>query len=209
MRPGRPARRLPRWEDTARIIAGVIKEACAHERLQRGLARPARAGRPPLAQPQAGARAGARTSTAGGRSRSSISAAAPAPICAPPRRCWGRSSTGRWSTTIRRCSMRRSQALDRLGRRRRPAADEARPVQGRQAHHGRRSAAPIWPAIWRRRWGRAPISSPPRPCSIWCRRSSSPSSRRRWRAAQVGVLHRAHLRRRSALDAGARGRLRP
>ena len=40
-------------------------------------------------------------STAGDPSRWSIWAAAPAPTCAPPRRCWGRSSTGPWSTWIR------------------------------------------------------------------------------------------------------------
>ena len=38
------------------------------------------------------------------RSPSSTSAAAPAPTCAPPRRCWAPSSTGRSSTTTRRCS---------------------------------------------------------------------------------------------------------
>ena len=84
------------------------------------MARPARARGPSLAQPQARRTRSPRISTAGGRSPSSIWAAARAPTCAPPRRCWGPSSTGRSSTTIRACSMPQPQRLDGLGRRRGP-----------------------------------------------------------------------------------------
>ena len=112
--PGPPARSC-RAGTTRRARSPPSSGArFAHERILRAMARPARAGRPPLPQRELGRRL-ARHFEAGGRSPSSISAAAPAPTCAPRRRCSGPSSTGRWSTTTRRLLDAAAERLVRLG----------------------------------------------------------------------------------------------
>ena len=197
--------RLPRWEETARASPASSRRS-HHERLRARLARSARARRPSLAQPQAGARARqalrrlaahhrrrpglrhrlqpARHRAAAG-ARAALDAGRPRPGPARGRRRAAR-PPGPTAPT------RQDSA--------------ARPVQGRQAHH--RGVPPRRPrrATSTARSGPAPISSPPRRCSTSSRPSSSPGFAAAVARAQGGVLHRAHLRRRPALDARARGR---
>ena len=169
--------KLPRWEDTARKIAGVIKEMCAMSGFSAAMARPARAGRPSLAQPQSSAHALARhfdgwrpdhrrrprlrhrlqpaRHRAAARARAALDA--------------GRLRPG--------AARRRRRAAHRLGRRRRRAGQRSsccsRAPSASRCEFRRADLAGDLEARAR---ARAPISSRRRRCSTWSRPSSSPGS---------------------------------
>ena len=129
----------------------------------------------------------ARRATSGTAARppSWIWAAAPAPTCAPLRRCSAPSSTGRWSTTTRACSTRPSSACPRWADAGRAQEQPARAEQGRQADHGAPAPRRSRPRPRARFQPRSPISSRRRRCSTWARPISSPKSRPRSCAASA------------------------
>ena len=145
----------------------------------------------------------ARASGGAGKSPCWIWAAAPARTCAPPRRCWARSSTGRWSITTRACCRRRSRGSPRG-----PTAASAATISScctRAASASRCACrAPTSPttsiACSHRARSRHGVGAVRPGLARFHLRGRS-----RGRAQQGGLLHRAHLQRPAALDAQARG----